>query len=89
MYKIYEVENIKFYVKYEFSSNELVPHFYHRHCVLPDDAVKTFFNITEQVFNEVNKRYEAYSEFTGIKIYYIFKQNKQDEVLIITAFYPV
>lgn len=85
MYKIYEVENFKFYIKFDLINGEYTAHFLHRHSVTPEEAIKTFFNITEQNYNPVNMRYEAYSYETGITIYYTFKHDKDDEILIITA----
>lgn len=63
-----------------------MPHMTYRHFILPEDAIKTYFNITKQRYIDENKRYEAFSKNTGITIYYTYKHNKKDEILIITAF---
>jgi len=86
MYKIYEVEGLNFYIKYDLVDDTYMPHITYRHFILPEDAIKTYFNITKQRYNEIYMRYEAYSKDTGITIYYTYKQDKKDEILIITAF---
>lgn len=85
MYKVYQAENFKFYLKFDLINGEYIPHILHRHSVTPENAILTFFNISKQNYNPVNMRYEAYSENTKITIYYTFRHNKDYEILIITA----
>jgi hypothetical protein len=85
MYKIYEVENFKFYIKFDLIQGKYHPHMLHRHDVYPEDAITTFFNITQSSYNAKNQRYEAYSKDTNITIYYAYRHQKQEEILLITA----
>jgi len=84
-YRKFEAKGLIFHIKYDLIEGEYVPHIFHRHSVTPDEAIETFFNITDQSYNPVNMRYEAYSKDTEITIYYTFKHNKDTEILIITA----
>jgi len=85
MYKIFEVENLNFYIKFDLINGEYIPHMLHRHSVSIEQAITTFFNITKQDYNSTNMRYEAYSRDTNITIYYTYKHNNQNEILLITA----
>lgn len=67
-------------------NNEYEPHIWHRHLVEPDDAIRAFFSITEEEWNEKYKRYEAYSESCDLFLYYMKLQEKDTYLFIITAF---
>ena len=58
-------------------NNKYEPHIYHRHLVTIDDAIRAFFTISEEEWNEKYKRYEAYSKTYDITLYYMkLKQKK-------------
>ncbi len=52
-------------------NNKYEPHIYHRHLVTIDDAIRAFFTISEEEWNEKYKRYEAYSKTYDITLYYM------------------
>lgn len=86
MYKVYEVENSKFYIKFDLINNEYITHMNHRQAITPETAIKAYFNKITDIYNEVNKRFEAYSEELNVSIFYTYRHNKDEEILIITAF---
>ncbi len=67
-------------------NNEYEPHIYHRHLVTVDDAIRAFFTISEEYWNEKYKRYEAYSKTYDIDLYYMKLKQKDTYLFIITAF---
>jgi len=67
-------------------NNQYEPHIYHRHLITPNDAIKAFFTITQQKWNEAYKRYEAYSQSQDIILYYMKLKEKDTYLFIITAF---
>lgn len=67
-------------------TNEYEPHIYHRHLIDVNDAIRAFFTISEQEWNEKYKRYEAYSQEYDIYLYYMKLKNKDTYLFIITAF---
>lgn len=67
-------------------SKEYEPHIWHRHLISPDDAIRAFFTISEEKWNETYKRYEAYSRDYDITLYYMKLQQKDTYLFIITAF---
>lgn len=85
MYKVYEAEGIKFYVKFDLINGESLAHMYHRHTIKPEEAITAFFNQTHEIYNQTNMRYEVYSKETDITVFYAYRHNKQNEILLITA----
>ena len=67
-------------------SDKYEPHIYHRHLVEVDDAIRAFFTISEQEWNEQYKRYEAYSATYDLYLYYMKLKDKDTYLFIITAF---
>lgn len=67
-------------------TNTYEPHIWHRHLITPDDAIRAFFTIDDEEWNETYKRYEAYSSEQDITIYYMKLQEKNTYLFIITAF---
>lgn len=67
-------------------TNEYEPHIWHRHLVEVDDAIRAFFTISEEVWNDKYKRYEAYSESCDLYLYYMKLKEKDTYLFIITAF---
>ncbi len=67
-------------------NNKYEPHIYHRHLVTIDDAIRAFFTISEEEWNEKYKRYEAYSKTYDITLYYMKLKQKNTYLFIITAF---
>lgn len=67
-------------------TNEYEPHIWHRHLISIDDAIRAFFTISEEEWNDVYKRYEAYSEGYNIMLYYMKLQEKDTYLFVITAF---
>jgi len=82
-----KVRNVIFSFTYEKFGEDYLPHIYIRHLVMPNQVVKAFFAINKNWYNDKNYRFEAYSEFDNISIYYICKNKKANDILIITAFY--
>ncbi len=67
-------------------NNKYEPHIYHRHLVTIDDAIRAFFTISEEEWNEKYKRYETYSKTYDITLYYMKLKQKNTYLFIITAF---
>jgi len=86
LYKIFEAREIKFHIKFDLVEGFYIPHCKRRHNLEIEDIIASYFNKTEEIFNEINLRFEAYSEKDEIYVYYTFKHNKENEILIITAF---
>ena len=86
MYKIFEARQLKFHIKFDLVDDSYIPHCKKRHDLEIEDVIASYFNKTEEIFNEVNLRFEAYSEKDEIYVYYNFKHNNKNEILIITAF---
>jgi len=82
MYQVFELRQIKF----DLIDGSFVPHFKKRHHLELEEVIAAYFNKTEEIFNELNLRFEAYSEKDEVYVYYAFKHNKKNEILIITAF---
>jgi len=62
------------------------PHIFHRHLIEPNDAIRAFFTVNEEKWNEKHKRYESYSKKYGIYLYYMKLKEKNTSIFIITAF---
>lgn len=66
---------------------ERIPHIQARRGLFPDDAINTYFNITKEIFNIHYRRWEAYSEYTDLGLYYCHIDS-DNTVLIMSLFYP-
>ena len=86
-YEIYKVRSKEFKFKLDFNpvTQTLDPHIWIRHTVEPIEVVVAWFNISEQVYNKTNKRYEAYSAIDNITFYYIYTDKIKSIIMIITA----
>ena len=67
-------------------NNQYEPHIFHRHLITPDDAIRAFFSISQEEWNEQFQRYEAYSADYDITLYYMKLKEKDTYLFIITAF---
>ncbi len=87
-YLVKKVGKYTFKFKLDLSpvNNKYEPHIYHRHLVTIDDAIRAFFTISEEEWNEKYKRYEAYSKTYDITLYYMKLKQKNTYLFIITAF---
>jgi len=88
MYEIIKVLDTKFYFKKDLNpiTNEYDYHIWIRHLVEPIEAITAYFNRDDVVYNEQNDRYEAFSIEDDMTVYYFYKNNKTNQVLVITAF---
>ena len=62
------------------------PHIWHRHLITPDDAIRAFFTISEEKFNEKYNRYEAYSASYDTTLYYMKLKEKIHTCLLLQPF---
>jgi|SRR3989339_520751 len=85
----FEYNGITFYFSYDFDikTQTYIPHIIARRGLSIEDALYTYFNITNQVFNINNNRWEAYSNVTNLGLYYNHYKCLQDNILIISLFF--
>ena len=76
----------KFKLDFNPINKQYEPHIWHRHLITPDDAIRAFFTISEEEWNDKYQRYEAYSQECDITLYYMKLQEKNTYLFIITAF---
>ena len=88
MYEIIKVQKLKFYFKKELNKfkNEYEYHIWIRHLVEPIEAIIAFLNQDNTVYNEIHKRFEAYSKKDKLNVWYMYRNKNKDEIIIITAF---
>ncbi len=86
VYEIHELTELKFKFKLDLNpaTNEYAPHIFIRHLIEPEEAIAAFLNISYKSWNQVYKRWEAYSKTDDLHIFYNFINKKT--VMIITAF---
>lgn len=86
IYTIHEVIELKFKFKLDLNpiTNEYDSHIFIRHLIEPEQVIAAFLNISHKSWNQVYKRWEAYSKVDDIHIFYNFID--KNTVMIITAF---
>lgn len=87
-YEIHTVNGLTFRFKLDKNpiTNEYEPHIWHRHQIEPENVVTAFMNISETIYNSVNKRYQSYSKVDELNIWYNFYSSDKTKIMIITAF---
>ena len=87
-YLVKKVDKYTFKFKLDLNpvTNQYEPHIFHRYLITPNDAIRAFFTISEEEWNEQYQRYEAYSSTYDITLYYMKLKEKDSYIFIITAF---
>lgn len=67
-------------------TNEKELHIWIRYCVEPETVIEAFFNLDNKIYNERHKRWEGYSEYHRLTIYYFYLNRNRKDIVIITAF---
>ncbi len=88
MYEIIKFKGVKFYFKKDLNplTNEYDYHIWLRHTVEPIEAIAAFFNAEKKRYNPKHSRYEIYSLEDDLVVYYMYYNEQENKVLIITAF---
>jgi len=86
-YQCFKVKDKVFVVKLDFNplNNKYEYHMYIRHLVTPQDAIRAYFNKTNENYNEKYDRYELYSQDMNITVFYTYLKDRN--IFLITAFY--
>lgn len=88
MYKSIIKNGYKFLFKYDYDpiSKDYLPHIWIRHLIKPEDVVNAFFSIEKQDYNNIFKRYEAYSTKYNMTIYFFYYKDSKNIIVICSAF---
>ncbi len=87
-YEIHSISGLTFRFKLDLNpiTKLYEPHIWHRHQLEPEDVIAAYLNLTYTTYNHKHKRYEGFSEFNNINIFYNFLAPNKTKIMIITAF---